>query len=91
MTFTALTYQDILRQERRRVAEVNHCHGPGQGHPCTGKSLRRARLKAKTRVRPNPLISYWKAPLGAHAHPSYRGILQQLLSAAAQRVVHAGR
>lgn len=32
-----LTFADILEEERGRVFwEVNNCHGPGPGHPCTG-------------------------------------------------------
>lgn len=35
--FEALSYTDILQEERERIlSEVNHCHGPGRGHPCVG-------------------------------------------------------
>jgi hypothetical protein len=47
--FTTLTYADILDEERARVLEVNHCHGPGRGHPCgSGKGSWRRTLKART-------------------------------------------
>lgn len=36
--FEALSFADIEAEERSRlVQELNHCHGKGKGHPCTGK------------------------------------------------------
>ena len=46
--FDALTFDDILQEERARVREVNHCHGPGKGHPCrTGSKLTAPKPKVK--------------------------------------------
>lgn len=49
MMFDALTFEDILQEERERLREVNHCHGPGKGHPCQTGTKTKATAKPKVK------------------------------------------
>lgn len=48
MVFRETTFHDLYVEELARLREVNHCHGPGHGHPCGPSGQWRRTLRQRT-------------------------------------------